>query len=53
MVYTDYKNLEYFNTTKVLTRRQAHWAEDLAVYKFKVIYRPGLKNTKHDDLSKR
>ena len=53
MVFTDYKNLKYFNTTKVLTRRQARWAEDLAGYNFKVIYRPGLKNTKPDVLSRR
>ncbi len=53
MVFTDHKNLEYFNTTKVLTRRQARWAEDLAGYNFKVIYRPGLKNTKPDVLSRR
>jgi len=53
MVYTDLKNLEYFNTTKVPTRRQARWAEDLAGYNFKVIYRPGLKNTKPDVFSRR
>src|SRR6266566_2120292 len=29
------------------------WAEDLAGYNFKVIYRPGLKNTKPDVLSRR
>ena len=28
-VVTDHKNLEYFSTTKVLTRRQAHWSEYL------------------------
>jgi hypothetical protein len=50
MVYTDDKNLEYFNTTKVLTCRQARWAEDLAEYNFKVIYRPSLNNTKPDVL---
>ena len=53
MVFTDHKNLEYFNTTKVLTCRQARWAEDLAGYNFKVVYRPGLKNTKPDVLSRR
>ena len=52
-VFTDHKNLEYFNSTKVLTRRQARWAEDLAGYNFKVLYRPGLKNTKPDVLSRR
>lgn len=52
-VFTDHKNLEYFNTTKVLTRRQARWSEDLAGYNFKVIYRPGVKNCKPDILSRR
>jgi len=28
-VYTDHKNLEYFNTTKILNRRQYRWAEFL------------------------
>jgi hypothetical protein len=50
MVLSDYKNLVYLNTTKVLTRRQACWTKDLAGYYFKVIYRPGLKNTKPDVL---
>lgn len=52
-VYTDHKNLEYFNTTKVLNRRQARWAEDLSEFNFKVIYRPGSKNDKTDILSRR
>jgi hypothetical protein len=45
-VFTDHKNLEYFATTKVLTRRQARWAEHLAEYNFKVVYRPGNKKCK-------
>jgi hypothetical protein len=52
-VFTDYKNLEYFATTKVLTKRQARWAEHLAEYNFKVVYRPGNKNAKADMLSRR
>jgi hypothetical protein len=51
-VFTDHKNLEYFATTKVLTRRQARWAEHLAEYDFKVVYRPGSKNVKADMLSR-
>jgi hypothetical protein len=45
--------LEYFATSKVLTRRQARWSEHLAEFNFKVIYRPGEKNTKADVLSRR
>jgi len=29
-VYSDHRNLEYFTTTKVLNRRQARWAQELA-----------------------
>jgi hypothetical protein len=36
-VYTDYKNLENFATSKVLTRRQARWSEHLAEFNCKVI----------------
>jgi hypothetical protein len=53
MVYTDHKNLEYFCTTKVLNRRQARWAQELANYEFKICYRPGSKDGKPDALSRR
>jgi len=52
IVYTDYKNLEYFATTKVLNRRQALWAQELAGYDFKIGYRPGSQNGKPDALSR-
>ena len=52
-VWTDHKNLEYFSTTKVLSRRQARWAEHLAEFDFVIIYRPGTKNVKADVLSRR
>jgi hypothetical protein len=52
-VFTDHKNLEYFNSTKLLTRRQARCAEDLAGYHFKVLYRSGVKYNKPDLLSRR
>jgi hypothetical protein len=45
-VYTDHQNCSNFATTKVSTRRQAHWSEHLAEFNFKVIYRPGEK--KHE-----
>lgn len=37
-VLTDHKSLEYFMTTKRLTRRQARWAEFLADYNFVITY---------------
>jgi len=53
VVYTDNKNLEYFNTTKILNRRQAGWAGILSEINFKIVYRPGEKNGKADGLSRR
>ena len=53
IVFTDHKNLEYFATTKVLNRRQARWAQELAGYDFKIVYRPGTQNGKPDALSRR
>ena len=53
LVFSDHKNLEYFTTTKVLNRRQARWAQELAGYDFKIVYRPGNLNGKPDALSRR
>ena len=52
-VFTDHKNLEYFTTTKVLKRGQTRWAQELAGYDFKIVYRPGSQNGKPDALSRR
>lgn len=52
-VLTDHKSLEYFMTTKKLTRRQARWAEFLANYNFQIVYRPGKKNGQADSLTRR
>jgi len=52
LVYTDHKNLEYFNTTKSLNRRQHRGAEFLQLFNFKVIYREGRLNEKADALSR-
>jgi len=51
-VWTDYKNLKYFRTTKTLTRRQARWAEFIAEFDFVVKYGSGDKNRKPDALSR-
>ena len=53
VVWTDHKNLEYFNSTKILSRRQARWSEHMAEFNYKISYRPGDKNTKADVLSRR
>jgi len=52
-VFSDHQNLEYFTTTKVLNRRQARWAQELAGIDFKIYYRPGNQNGKPDALSRR
>jgi len=49
----DHQNLEYFTTTKVLNRRQARWAQELAEIDFRIYYRPGAQNGKPDALSRR
>ena len=43
-VITDHNNLRYFLEKKPLSRRQAHWAEFLAGFDFKIEYRPGKRN---------
>jgi hypothetical protein len=53
MVYSDHQNLEYFTTTKVLNRRRARWAQELAACDFKIVYRPSSQNGKPDALSRR
>lgn len=52
-VITDHKNLEYFKSSKQLTRRQARWAEFLAEFHFTLIHRPGRENFCADALSRR
>jgi hypothetical protein len=51
-VFMDHKNLEYFMTTKVLNRRHACWAQELAGVDFKIYYRKGASNGKPDTLSR-
>ena len=49
----DHRNLEYFNTTKVLNCRQHGWAEFLQQFNFQVVYREGRLNQNADALSRR
>ena len=51
--YTDHRNLEYFNTTKVHNRGQHRWDEFLQQFNFLVVYREGRLNQKTDALSRR
>src|ERR1700722_20223698 len=53
MIVTDHKNLEYFMTTKSLTKRQNRWAIFLSEFNFKIRYRPGGLNAKAAALRRR
>ena len=49
-ILTDYRGLEYFQTKRTLTRRQARWAEKLSEFNFVITYRDGKSNIKADAL---
>ena len=53
LVLSDHKNLEYFATTKQLTRRQARWSEYLSGFNYIIRYRAGRLGTKPDALTRR
>jgi hypothetical protein len=53
IVITDHKNLEYFKTTRNLSRRQVRWSEILSDYNFVIQYRSGKANGAADALSRR
>jgi len=40
-VITDHKNLEYFSTTKLLTRHQVQWSKYLSQFNLIIRFRPG------------
>jgi len=52
LVYTDHKTLLNFNTQRDLSRRQARWMEELAIYDCKFIYVKGEDNCVADSLSR-
>jgi len=52
-VVTDHRNLQYFSTTKILTRRQARWSEYLSAFNLVIRFRPGKLGTKPDALTRR
>jgi transposase InsO family protein len=52
-VITDHKNLEYFSTVRLLTRRQVRWAEFLCRFNLLIRFRPGKLGTKPDTLTRR
>ena len=52
-VFTNYKGLEYFMSTKKLTPRQVKWAEFLSEFNFVISYQSGKKNNKANALMKK
>ena len=52
IVYNDHKNLTYFQSARVLSRRQARWAQFLAHYDFLITYHLGVQQGKVDALSR-
>ena len=52
-VVTDHKNLEYFSTMKLLTRRQARWSEFLSQFNMVIRFCPGKLGAKPDALTRR
>jgi hypothetical protein len=51
-VITDHKNLEYFATTKLLSRHQARWSEFLHQFNLLIRFRPGKLGAKPDSLTR-
>ena len=51
-IVTDYKNLEYFSTTKVLIWRQVQWLEYLSQFNLVIRFHPGCLGTKLDALTR-
>jgi RNase H-like domain found in reverse transcriptase/Reverse transcriptase (RNA-dependent DNA polymerase) len=51
-VVTDYKNLEYFCTTQILSRRQARWSTFLSGFNMVIRFCPGCLGTKPDALTR-
>jgi RNase H-like domain found in reverse transcriptase len=52
-VVTDHKNLEYFCTTWILSRRQAQWSTFLSKFNMVIRFGPGHLRTKPDALTRR
>jgi hypothetical protein len=52
-IFTDHKNLEYFQTEKLLSRRQARWSQLLNSLSYTLEYKPGVMNGKADALSRK
>ena len=52
-ILTDHRNLQYFMTTKQLSRRQTCWSEYLSRFNFVIQFQPGKLGGKPDSLTRR
>ena len=52
-ILIDHRNLQYFMSTKQLSRRQARWSEFLLHFNFVIQYRLGKLEAKPDALTRR
>ena len=52
-ILSDHQNLQYFATSRTLTRRQARWSLFLTRFDFEIKHRPGRLGGKPDILSRR
>ena len=52
-IVIDYKNLEYFSTTKILTQRQVRWSKYLSQFNLVIRFHLGRLSTKPDTLTRR
>lgn len=52
-IFTDHRNLEYWQQSRNFNRRHARWHLILASYNFQIHYRPGKQSAKPDALSRR
>ena len=50
-IITDHRNLEFWQTSQNLSRRQARWALWLSCFDFRLMHKPGKTNTWADPLS--
>ena len=53
VIISDHHTLEYFATSKQLSRRQAHWSEFLSGFNYVICYCPGKLAGKPDALTHR
>ena len=52
IIFSDHRNLLWSTETKIYHQQEAHWAEKLSRFNFKIVFRPGKQGGKPDTLSR-